>query len=119
METPLQITFRHVASAEAVERKIRERAAKLETYYDRIIGCHVIVEAPHRHQHQGKLFHVRIDLALPGTTLVVNREPHEHHAHEDVLVAIRDAFDAVQRQLEDYARRQRAETKTHDENAAD
>ena len=38
METPLRIMFRHVASAEAVERKIHERAAKLETYYDRIIG---------------------------------------------------------------------------------
>ena len=113
MNAQLRITFRHLESSPAVERKITERAAKLETYYDRIVSCHVIVEAPHRRHHQGGLFHVRIDLVLPGTTLVVDREPHEHHAHEDVMVAIRDAFDAARRQLEDYGRRQRAEVKTH------
>jgi ribosomal subunit interface protein len=119
MEAPLQITFRNLAASDAVEGKIRERAAKLDTYYDHIISCHVIVEAPHRHHHQGRLFHVRIDLALPGSTLVVNREPHAHHAHEDVLVAIRDAFDAARRQLEDYARRQRVDSKPFGERAAD
>jgi cold shock CspA family protein len=71
------------------------------------------VEAPHRRHHQGKLYHVAIDLVLPGTELVVNRAPEEHHAHEDVFVALRDAFDAARRKLEDYARRQRANTKTH------
>jgi ribosomal subunit interface protein len=113
MQLPLQITFRNVTPSDAIDAKIRERAAKLDTYYDRITGCHVLVEAPHRHHHQGKLFHVRIDVILPGTELIVNRAPMEHHAHEDVFVAIRDAFDAARRQLEDYARRQRADTKQH------
>jgi len=45
----------------------------------------------------------------------VSREPGQHHAHEDVFVAIRDAFDAAQRQLADYARRQRGATKAHDD----
>jgi ribosomal subunit interface protein len=113
MQLPLQITFRNVTPSDAIDTKIRERAAKLDTYYDRITGCHVLVEAPHRRHHQGKLFHVRIDVILPGTAVVVNRAPLEHHAHEDVFVAIRDAFDAARRQLEDYARRQRADTKRH------
>lgn len=113
MQLPVQITFRNVARSDAVEAKIRERAAKLDTYYDRITGCHVTVEAPHRHHHQGKLFQVGIDLILPGTEIVVNRAPQEDHAHEDVFVAVRDAFDAARRQLEDYARRQRDDTKVH------
>jgi ribosome-associated translation inhibitor RaiA/cold shock CspA family protein len=113
MQIPVQITFRNVARSDAIEAKIRDRAAKLDTFYDQITGCHVTVEAPHRHHHQGKLFQVGVDLIVPGAELVVNRAPREHHAHEDVFVAIRDAFDAARRQLEDYARQRRADTKLH------
>ena len=107
MQLPVQISFRGMEPSNAVEAKIRERAAKLDRFYDRITGCRVVVESPHRHHHQGKLFHVRVDLTVPGGELAVSREPAEHHAHEDVFVAIRDAFDAVQRQLEGYGGRQR------------
>ncbi|MCZ7654963.1 MAG: HPF/RaiA family ribosome-associated protein [Rhodocyclaceae bacterium] len=30
-----------------MEQHIREKAAKLETFYPNIIGCHVTVELPH------------------------------------------------------------------------
>ncbi len=114
MQLPLQISFRDIPPSEAVETKIRERAEKLDRYYDRIMSCRVVVEAPHGRHHQGKLFHVRVDLTVPGGELVVSREPAQHHAHEDVFVAIRDAFDAAQRQLADHARRHRGDTKTHE-----
>jgi ribosomal subunit interface protein len=114
MQLPLQISFRDIPPSAAVEAKIRERADRLDRYYDRIMGCRVVVEAPHGRHHQGKLFHVRVDLTVPGSELVVSREPAQHHAHEDVFVAIRDAFDAAQRQLADYARRQRGATKVHE-----
>ncbi len=111
MQIPLQISFRDVDPSEAVESKIRERAAKLDRYYERIMSCRVVVEAPHRRHHQGRLYHVRVDLTVPQGELVVSREPVENHAHEDVYVAIRDAFDAAQRRLADYARRQRGDVK--------
>jgi ribosomal subunit interface protein len=114
MQLPLQITFRGMEASAAVETQIRARSAELDQYYDRIMRCRVVVEAPHRHHHQGKLFHVRVDMTVPGGELVVNREPTAHHAYEDVYVAIRDAFDAAQRQLADYARRQRHQVKTHE-----
>jgi ribosomal subunit interface protein len=113
MNLPLQISFRDVPPSEAIEAKVRERVAKLERYYDRIMGCRVVIEAPHRRHHQGKLYHVRVDLTVPGGELIVRRDRGEHHAHEDVYVAIRDAFDAARRCLEDYARRQRGEVKAH------
>lgn len=114
MQLPVQISFRGMEPSDAVEAKIRERTARLDRFFDRIMGCRVVVESPHRRHHQGKLFHVRVDLTVPGGELAVTREPAEHHAHEDVFVAIRDAFDAAQRQLEDYARRQRGDLKTHE-----
>jgi len=113
MQLPLQVTFRDMEPSAAVEAKIRDRADKLDRYYDRIMGCRVVVEAPHRRHHQGKLYHVRIDLTVPGGEVAVTREAAENHAHEDVYVAIRDAFDAAQRRLEDYARRQRGSQKAH------
>lgn len=113
MKLPLQITFHGLDPSDAIEAAIREHAVRLDRFYDKIMACRVLVEARHKHHHQGNLFRLRIDVTVPGRELVVTRDPAEHHAHEDPYVAIRDAFDAVRRQLEDYARVQRAEVKTH------
>lgn len=108
MQIPLQVTLKDMPQSEAVESRIREKAEKLSRFYDRIISCRVVVESPQRHQHQGKLYSVRIDLTVPGAELVANRAQ-----DEDVYVAVRNAFVAITRQLEDFARRQRGEVKTH------
>ncbi len=138
MKIPLQITFRHMPPSPAIEENIREKAAKLDELHDGIMGCRVAVEAPHRHHHKGKAYVVRIDLTVPGGELVINREPkrlvakkangaeepdkdfaelHEpskHAAHEDLYVAIRDAFNAAGRKLQDHARRRRGQVKVHE-----
>jgi cold shock CspA family protein/ribosome-associated translation inhibitor RaiA len=138
MEIPLKITFRDMAPSPAIEANIREKAAKLDSLYDRIMSCRVIVEAPHRHHHKGKTYEVRIDLTVPGGELVINHapkrlaaaklnrseepekdfaelhEPSKHAAHEDVYVAIRDAFNAAGRKLQDHARRQSGKVKVHE-----
>ncbi|MDP1927551.1 MAG: ribosome-associated translation inhibitor RaiA [Thiobacillus sp.] len=108
MKTPLQITFRDIEQSDALETHIREKAEKLETFFDPIMSCRVVVEMPHQHKNQGKFFNVRIDIGVPGKEIVVNRDK-----HEDVYVALRDAFDAAKRQLDDYSRRLRGETKNH------
>jgi cold shock CspA family protein len=102
-------------SSDSVERQVRERFAQLETFYDRLIACHVVVEEGGRHRRQGRLFHIRLELIAPGREIVVRRDPPEHHAHEDAHVAIRDAFDAARRQLEDYVRRMDNRVKAHEE----
>jgi ribosomal subunit interface protein len=113
MKLPLQITFRNLPSSEAITSVIREKAEKLDRFSDRIMSCRVMVEASHRHQHNGKIYHVRIDLTVPGEEIVVGRDP-VNHAHEDVYVAIRDAFDSAKRQLQDHRRRVRGEEKVHE-----
>jgi ribosome-associated translation inhibitor RaiA len=70
----LQVTFRNMKSSPTVEEWVREAAGKLETFYGQITGCHVAVEVPHRHHLRGALYHVRIDLTLPGGELVIKRE---------------------------------------------
>jgi len=51
---------------------------------------------------------VRIDARLPGHELTVNRR----HA-SDFRVAVREAFDAMTRQLEDRVRRLQGQVKQH------
>lgn len=107
MDIPLEIAFREIPHVEAVETEIRDRAGKLFHLFPRINLCRVVVEAPHKHHHKGKLFHVRIHLGVPGEDLYVNRDPEINHAHEDMHYAVRDAFHAAQRQLQDYLERRR------------
>ncbi len=108
MRLPLQITARDISLSEPAELDIREKAASLDHYYDGIMSCRVVVEGPVRHHRSGP-FTVRIDLSVPGAELVADRQ-----VDEDLYVAIRDAFDAARRQLEDYARRQRGAVKSHE-----
>lgn len=110
MELPLQITAHDFSLSAATEADIRERAEKLDSYYDRIMRCRVVIEAPVGHHRQGGPFNVRIAVTVPGSELVVNRQQ-----SEELPVAIRDAFDAMRRQLEDYARHQRGDVKAHEE----
>jgi len=114
MQIPLKITFRNLERSEALEADIRTHAEKLETYYGSIIGCRVVLEMRHKHHRQGNHFHVRMEVSVPGSTLIADREPDEHHAYTDAYVAIRDAFTSMRRQLEDYARRQDQRVKVHE-----
>lgn len=109
MQQPLQITSRDFELTPAIEAEIRERAAKLDTYYNRITGCHVIVDAPVGHHRKGGPFSVRIDMTVPRAELTVTRQ-----GAEDLSVAIRDAFDAARRRLEDHVREIRGDTKVHE-----
>ena len=113
MQQPLQITFRDIPHSDAVEAAIREKAEKLDQFFDKIMSCRVMIESPHSHHHQGRLYHVRVDITVPGAELVASRSPNKHHAHEDVYVAIRDAFDEAKRQLQEYKRKLKGKVKTH------
>jgi len=113
-QLPLQVTFRNLDHSDAVEARIREKVEKLGSFHGGIMSCRVSVEMLHRHHQQGNHFHVRIDLKVPGHELVAGREPDENHAYTDVYVAIRDAFDAMKRQLEDLAHHQQGKVKTHE-----
>ena len=114
MQLAVQISFRNMAPSPAVEAEIRKRVDDLDRHFGRILACRVAVETSTRRQRKGRLYHIRVSLTVPGREIVVKRDPSEHHAHEDILVAVRDAFDAARRQLEDHARIARGAVKVHD-----
>ena len=108
MQVPPKISFHGMDPSPAVEARVMERIEKLEEYHKRIVSCRVAIAAPHRHSRKGKIFDVRIDVGVPGREIIVNREPGKNHAHEDVYVAVRDAFNAAHRQLEDHFKKRAA-----------
>jgi cold shock CspA family protein/ribosome-associated translation inhibitor RaiA len=96
----------------ALEARIRELVKRLEKFSDHIVRCHVIVEAPHQHPRQGKLFEVRIDLTVPGTEIAIGQSHPADHSHEDPYVALRDAFRAARRKVQDYERERYKQAKS-------
>jgi ribosomal subunit interface protein len=113
MKIPLQITFRHMEPSSALETRIRELASRLERFSAHITSCHVVVEPPAHHQRQGFLYDFRIAITLPDGEIAIRHAHPADHAHEDPYVALRDAFLAARRQLEDYERKRRGDVKTH------
>jgi ribosomal subunit interface protein len=110
MDLPLQITARDIELTDGIKAEIAERAGKLDKFYDRIMRCRVVVECPKRHLNDGKLYNIRIVMKVPGGEIAVKRE-----LNKDLYVAIRDAFDAARRKLEDFSREQHGAVKRHEE----
>jgi hypothetical protein len=130
---PTQVTFRGLEHSDEMEADIRERVRELEQFYGDIVRCRVAIEVPHRHRRDGRHFHVRVEITVPGgAPIVVSHEPSLRAGLRDVEeeaphkeseidtarrhagVAIHEAFTAARRQLEDFAREQRGAVKTHE-----
>jgi len=112
---PVRIHFMDSARSEAVEAKIQARADRLARFSDEIQKCEVWLESPHGHHRKGDLYGVRIRLTVPGEEITIELQPET----DDVYVAIREAFDAARRKLEDYERRRRGQLKAHPRAAGD
>ena len=113
MQLPLQINFHNIPPSDALEAKIREKVQKLAKITDNITACRVTIDAPHKHHHKGSTYQVRIDLSVPGNEIVVSRDPGLNHAHENAYVAVRDAFNALSRQLANYIRQRQGKSLQH------
>ncbi|HUJ79631.1 MAG TPA: HPF/RaiA family ribosome-associated protein [Nitrospiria bacterium] len=109
MKLPLQIRVQKVSASDVVMDDIRKKAAGLDEFSRHIMACRVTVDSPPRHKHLGMRYNVHIDLTLPGEEIVIKRQ-----AHEDIYVALRDAFDAARRKLEEYERKRRGVIKVHE-----
>ena len=106
MELPLQIATRNFELSPVDEQMIREAAAKLGSFASRIMSCRVLLELQSRRRQTGNRYHVRIDLAVPGSEIVINRQ-----SDATLLTAAQEAFKAAARRLQDRIRRQRGDVK--------
>ena len=98
MELPLQISLRGIRHSDALQQSIREKAARLERFYAHIMSCRVVVELDARHKRHGRQYSAHIDLKVPRGEIAVT-----HAHHEDLDIALREAFDAARRKLEEPA----------------
>ncbi len=113
METQPQIVFENLDTSDAVRARIFEEVSHLEQFHGRITSCRVVVSAPEKNKHKGKLYQVRIHLVAPGgAEVAVRPSTAGHQWNEDPLVAIRTAFDAARRQLQEKAKKRRGDVKT-------
>ena len=108
MISDTQVVFRGIEHSQAVEDAVHKRLNKLERFSDEIQSLRVILESPHNNHHKGKVYHVGVEALIPNHDIHVTHEQHDKHEHEDIYVAIRDAFNALERRLKAVYARQRA-----------
>lgn len=99
MQTGVEITYHGMDPAAHVEERVDQRVKRLEQFFGRIVSCRVVVDAPHQHHRKGNQYAVRLEVRVPGGEFSIDRKPGDVNAHHDVLVAVRDAFDAMERKL--------------------
>ncbi len=95
----IEISFRDMDPSDAIEQHIRNKASKLTEKYDDITGIRAVVGLPHNHSQKGKIAHVSLEIGLPGELVAITNDNHDKHEHEDMYVALRDAFDKAQRRI--------------------
>jgi ribosomal subunit interface protein len=113
MISDTQVVFRGIDHSQAVEDAVHKRAEKLERFSDHIQSLRVTLDTPHNNHHKGKVYHVGVEAFLPNHDIVVNHEQHDKHSHEDIYVAIRDTFDAVERQIKEFYDKQRRQSRAN------
>ena len=107
MQTPFQLTFHDLPTSPALQARAKTLVADLDKTFGDIISCRVAIEAPHRRHHQGRRYRVRIELGVPGESIVVGHCANDNVLHEDAYVALHDAFRVARRCLADHAGRMR------------
>ncbi len=107
MTNEFQVVFHNIDQSNAVNEAVQKRIHKLERYCDQIITGRVVLDSPHNNHHKGKVYSVGLEIHTPSKEVRVNQEQHDNHAHEDLYVAIRDAFNAAERQLKSIDKKHR------------
>jgi ribosome-associated translation inhibitor RaiA len=113
MQMPVQVAFRHLDASPAVEARARELAQELEHFSGSILRCRVAIDCPHKHQTHGRRFEVHLEISVPDKQITVSHAHPASDDHEDVYIALRDAFDVAKRQLQEYERIRRRDVKAH------
>jgi ribosomal subunit interface protein len=116
MQIPVEIAFHNIQHSDWAEQAIREKIARLEKLFDRLVTCRVRVEKRANNSNSISIPPVvRIEIGVPGhKDLVVSHEP-EHlqqkFADPDMRIAINEAFRIAERQLLDFKEQLKGKTK--------
>lgn len=115
MQVPLDVSFENCEPSDAIRTEIEKHARRLEKFHDRITSCNVAIIAPQTRHRKGALFKIDIRIAMPEhKDIIINKTHGDVPEHEHITVAIKDAFAAAQRQIEDAVRELRGQVKAHE-----
>ena len=108
MSNEFQVVYHNIDQSVAINEAVQKRISKLERFCDQIIAGRVVLDSPHNNRHKGKVYSVGLEIHTPAKEVRVNQEQHDNPAHEDLYVAIRDAFNAAERQLKSIDKKYRS-----------
>jgi len=108
---PLKVDYKNFEKHPDLNPIIEEQLERLEKCFERITSCHVIISKPHKRHLNGNVYHVHIDLHIPGSVIAITREPERDGRHDDVELAVRDAFKTAKRNLQVYIEKLRKDIK--------
>ncbi|HJZ33566.1 MAG TPA: HPF/RaiA family ribosome-associated protein [Hyphomicrobiaceae bacterium] len=112
MNAPVEVHFHGIQKSEAIERRVRDKVAKLEKHCGRMTSCRVVLEASQRNAQKPKVYTIKIEIDIPRhRPVVVSHERIGSHASEELSMALRDAFEAALRKMEGMAARRGQRTK--------
>lgn len=110
-EANLELSFKGMQPSETIRSKVQENVDKMQARYPDITSWHVHVNGP---IGSAGLFEITLEARVPGAELAVGRKPGDRNAHADALIALRDSFAAMERQLKKRRRQRHGEVKTHE-----
>jgi ribosome-associated translation inhibitor RaiA len=103
MQRPITLTFRHIEHSGALEERARKLGQRLTRFNGRITQCHMTLEGPGDHRDRGEPYMVKIDLAVPGAHIHADSLHVDGLGHDDIYLALRDAFNNAKRQLQRFS----------------
>ena len=97
-----QIAFVGTTASEPPRAEVHAWLAKLGLLTAPMTEGRVVIEAIDQ-DHKERRYRVRMDLTMPHGVVTVGHDHPHNGAHEDIYVAIRNAFRAGRRELEAYS----------------
>ncbi|MDZ4696273.1 MAG: hypothetical protein SGI86_14095 [Deltaproteobacteria bacterium] len=94
-----RVSFVGMDALEPARAEVMAWLPRLGSALDRATGVHVFIEAISQKRKE-QLLRVRIDFSFPDGILEILHDDPKNAAHDDVFVAIRNAFRAARLQLE-------------------
>ena len=110
MPNAFQVVYHNIDQSPALSEKVVRRIEKLQRFSNDIIGGRVVLDSPHNNHQKGKVFSVTLEIHTSGKEVIVKQDQHDRAEHEDIYVAVRDAFNAAERQLKCLGRNPRKST---------
>ncbi len=110
MSNEFQVVFHNIDQSPALIENVNKRIEKLQRFSNDIIGGRIVLDSPHNNHHKGKVFSVTVEIHTANKEVIVRQGQHDKPAHEDIYVAVRDAFNAAERQLKAIDKKHRKST---------